>query len=161
MNASSLVSLNVWQGRWANDKSRLTKQPNPGAEVDRPSHMDRLHNRVTPCQVLKEPGASSMGTESITEDELEAFHQRLQGPLGEALRKTGVILERRMRDRGTSWDDLTDDQVADAFVSAFMEAAPEAYPDVDRWTINKALAVMADTLAMELAANAPGGRAVN
>jgi hypothetical protein len=73
-----------------------------------------------------------MGTESITEDELEAFHQRLQGPLGEALRKTGVILERRMRDRGTSWDDLTDHQVADAFVSAFMEAAPEAYPDVDR-----------------------------
>lgn len=53
-----------------------------------------------------------MGTEKITDDELEAFHQRLQGPLGEALRQTGIIIERRLRERGASWDDLTDEQVA-------------------------------------------------
>ena len=102
-----------------------------------------------------------MGTANITEEELEAFYQRLQGPLGEALRQTGVILERRMRDRGLSWDDLTDDQVADAFVSAFTEAALEAYPNANRSMINDALAVMAGTLKMELTADAPGGRAVN
>lgn len=101
-----------------------------------------------------------MGTANITEEELEAFYQRLQGPLGEALRQTGV-LDRRMRDRGLSWDDLTDDQVADAFVSAFTEAALEAYPNANRSMINDALAVMAGTLKMELTADAPGGRAVN
>ena len=101
-----------------------------------------------------------MGTANITEEELEAFYQRLQGPLGEALRQTGV-LERRMRDRGLSWDDLTDDQVADAFVSAFTDAALEAYPNANRSMINDALAVMAGTLKMELTADAPGGRAVN
>lgn len=102
-----------------------------------------------------------MGTDNITEEELEAFHQKLQGPLGEALRQTGVIMERRMRDLGASWDELTDDQVADAFVSAFMEAAPKAYPNADRSTINEALAVMADTITMEFAATASGGRTVN
>lgn len=107
------------------------------------------------------PESGALGTGNLTEEELDALHHQLQGPLGDALRQTGVILERRLRERGVSWEALTDDQVAQAFVSAFTEAAMQVYPDADRSTIDQALAVMSETLKRELSATAPGGRMVN
>lgn len=62
-----------------------------------------------------------------TVEELEEFYDQLQGPLGTALRATGVILERKMRTAGVTWADLSDREVADLFMAAFDDAAPKAY----------------------------------
>ncbi|WP_313573520.1 hypothetical protein [Brevundimonas sp.] len=96
-----------------------------------------------------------------TLEDLEDFAERLQGPLGTALRSTGVILERRMRERGLKWADLDDNQVADLFLAAFLEAAPDAYPQLDRTVVEEAVRTMAANVKMELTANVTGSATPN
>lgn len=102
-----------------------------------------------------------MKREPATVDDLEAFAERLEGPLGRALLAAGVIIERRMRERGLEWGDLDDQQVVDLFTSAFMEAAPHAYSHIDRLIVEKAVAAMAKCITMELAATSDGSRSMN
>lgn len=102
-----------------------------------------------------------MTCESATLEDLEAFAARLRGPLGAALRAAGVILDRKMRERQLTWADLTDSKVADLFMVAFREAAPSAYPHLDRSLVDEAVGFIAKDIAMQLAATADGGDAVN
>lgn len=102
-----------------------------------------------------------MQREPATLDDLEAFAEQLRGPMGTALRAAGVIIERRMRERGVEWGDLDDRQVVDLFTSAFMEAAPHAYSHIDRSVVEKAVAAMARSITMELAATSDGSRSIN
>lgn len=96
-----------------------------------------------------------------TLEDLEDFAERLNGPLGDALRATGVLLERRLRERSLVWADLDDNQVADLFLTAFLEAAPDAYPHVERAVVEEAVQAMAANVKMELAANAGGSTTPN
>lgn len=96
-----------------------------------------------------------------TLEEVEAFADQLEGPLGTALRGAGEIIEQRMRERGQQWPDLSDRDVVDLFVTAMMQAAPEAYSSTSRDVVENAVADMADSTYMELAANADGGAAKN
>ncbi|MNS13803.1 hypothetical protein D3C72_454040 [compost metagenome] len=102
-----------------------------------------------------------MKREPPTVEDLEAFSEQLNGPLGVALRAAGVIIERRMRERGQAWADLNDSQVVDLFVAAFMEAAPTAYSSSERSVVEAAVEAMARSIYMELAATADGSRALN
>lgn len=102
-----------------------------------------------------------MKREPPTVDDLEAFSEQLKGPLGVALRAAGVIIERRMRERGQAWADLDDSQVVDLFLTAFMEAAPRAYSHSERAVVEAAVEAMARSIYMELAATADGSRALN
>jgi len=88
-------------------------------------------------------------------------YELLQGPTGTALRATGVILERKMRVAKVTWADLSDQEVADLFMVAFAEAAPQAFGHVDRATVDEAVAIMAATVAMEMAATADGNDTMN
>ena len=88
-----------------------------------------------------------------TLEDLAAFVEDLKGPLGTALRATGVILERRMRERELTWAELDDNQVVELFLSAFMEAAPPAYPHKNPADLERAVAAMAEGIRMEMAAN--------
>jgi hypothetical protein len=102
-----------------------------------------------------------MAHEPVSLDDLEAFAEQLRGPLGAALRAAGVILDRRMRERGLTWVDLSDSQVADLFMAAFLEAAPSAYPHLDRSLVEDAVSFIAKDIAMQLAATADGGDVIN
>lgn len=98
---------------------------------------------------------------STTVEDLEDFADQLEGPLGIALRSTGVALEKRMRDEGLTWSDLDDSQVADLFLTAFLEAAPTAYPHLEREIVEEAVQAMAANVRMELAANVGGSTTPN
>lgn len=102
-----------------------------------------------------------MKRDERTLEELEAFAEELKGPLGGALRSTGVILERRLRERDLSWADLDDNQVVEMFLSAFMEAAPGAYPHKNSADLEQAIAAMAESIRMEMAATADGSQSLN
>lgn len=102
-----------------------------------------------------------MKRDERTLEDLEAFAEELKGPLGTALRTTGVILEQRMRERELTWADLDDKQVVELFLSAFMEAAPTAYSSSERAVVEAAVETMARSIYMELAATADGSRALN
>lgn len=102
-----------------------------------------------------------MKREPPTVEDLEAFSDQLEGPLGVALRAAGVIIERRMRERGQAWADLDDSQVVDLFLTAFLEAAPSAYSHSERAVVEAAVEAMARSIYMELAATADGSRALN
>lgn len=102
-----------------------------------------------------------MPRKTRTVESIEEFYEQLQGPMGTALRATGVILERKMRLANVTWADLSDQEVADLFMAAFAEAAPQAYGHVDRAKIDEAVAIMASTVAMEMAATADGGDTLN
>lgn len=102
-----------------------------------------------------------MKREPPTVEDLEAFTKQLTGPLGVALRAAGVIIERRMRERGQAWTDLDDSQVVDLFLAAFMEAAPNAYSHSERAVVEAAVEAMARSIYMELAATADGSKALN
>lgn len=119
------------------------------------AHFSRLHRPGSLCQPC------AMKREEPTVEDLEAFAEQLNGPIGAALRSAGAIIERRMRERGLAWADLDDHQVADLFMSAFMEAAPEAYPHADRTALEKAIAGMAVDIAMQLSANVEESPSVN
>ena len=105
--------------------------------------------------------AQAMPRKTRTVESIEEFCEQLQGPMGTALRATGVILERKMRVANVTWADLSDQEVANLFMAAFPEAAPQAYGHVDRATIDEAVAIMASTVAMEMAATADGGDTIN
>lgn len=96
-----------------------------------------------------------------TVQELEDFWQRLQGPLGAALRAAGDIIATQMRERDIAWDDLDDSQIADLFLAAFAEAALHAYPHMDRSEVEGAISIVAQDIKMQLAATADGSDAVN
>ncbi len=102
-----------------------------------------------------------MKREPPTVEELEAFSDQLEGPLGVALREAGAIIERRMRERGQTWADLDDSQVVDLFLTAFMEAAPRAYPHQNPADLERAVAAMAQGIRMEIAATAASSPSVN
>lgn len=102
-----------------------------------------------------------MPCKAPTVEDLEEFHEQLQGPMGTALRATGVILEQRMRERGLSWADLDDHQVVELFLSAFSEAAPDAYPLKNSADLEQAVAAMAESIRMEMAATADGSSTLN
>lgn len=102
-----------------------------------------------------------MAREPVAVEDLEDFAEKLEGPLGTALRSTGVILKQRMQERGLTWAELDDRQVADLFMSAFMEAAPDAYPHADRATLEKEIDAIARDIAMQLAANVEENPSVN
>lgn len=99
--------------------------------------------------------------EPPTVEDLEAFAEQLNGPLGAALRAAGVIIERRMRERGQAWADLDDRQLVDLFLAAFMEAAPTAYSPSERAVVEAAVEAMARSIYMELAATADGSKSLN
>lgn len=94
-------------------------------------------------------------------EELEAFWADLQGPLGAALRETGAIMDRRLRERSVGWDDLSDEEIAEFFVSAFAEAAPHAYPQVERSKVEQAISVMGQEIRMLITATAIGSNSLN
>lgn len=102
-----------------------------------------------------------MKTHAAPAEDLEEFAEQLEGPLGTALRSTGVALERRMREEGLAWSDLDDDQVADLFLTAFVEAAPDAYPHLEREIVEEAVQAIAANVRMGLAANAGGSTTPN
>jgi len=102
-----------------------------------------------------------MKRDERTLEDLEAFAEELKGPLGTALRTTGVILERRMRERELTWADLDDKQVVELFLSAFMEAAPRAYPHKNPADLERAVAAMTEGIRIEMAATADGSQSLN
>ena len=102
-----------------------------------------------------------MKREPPTVEDLEAFSEQLNGPLGVALRAAGVIIERRMRERRQAWTDLDDSQVVELFLSAFMEAAPRAYPHNNPADLERAVAAMAQVIRMEIAATADSSQSMN
>lgn len=102
-----------------------------------------------------------MKREPPTVEDLEAFSEQLNGPLGAALRAAGEIIEQRMRERGQAWADLDDSQVVELFLSAFMEAAPRAYPHNNPAALEHALTAMAEGIRMEMAATADGSQSLN
>lgn len=102
-----------------------------------------------------------MKRDERTLEDLEAFAEELKGPLGTALRTTGVILEQRMRERELTWADLDDKQVVELFLSAFMEAAPRAYPHKNPADLERAVGAMTEGIRMEMAATADGSQSLN
>ncbi|QBQ49105.1 hypothetical protein [Brevundimonas naejangsanensis] len=96
-----------------------------------------------------------------SEIDLEEWMEWLHGPLGEALRASGVIMERRLKETGLTWFDLDDHQVADLFLAAFREAAPAAYPHRDPAELERALDQLAATIQMGMAATADGSDTIN
>lgn len=102
-----------------------------------------------------------MKRDERTLEDLEAFAEELKGPLGTALRTTGIILERRIRERELTWAALDDNQVVELFLSAFMEAAPRAYPHKNPADLEQAVAAMAEGIRMEMAATADSSPSIN
>lgn len=104
-----------------------------------------------------------MRAEDVTVEELEAFWERLQGPLGATLRMAGEIMAQRLTARGQEVSDL-DDAMLDLLWTAFREAAPTHYTKVDRATVEDALDKMGEALAvarLDLAGNAASTDAMN
>lgn len=105
-----------------------------------------------------------MRAEDVTVEELEAFWDRLQGPLGAALRMAGEIMAQRLAARGQEVSDLSDDAMLELLYSAFREAAPSYYTDVDRVAVDDALDKMGEALSaarMDLAGNSVSTGAIN
>lgn len=96
-----------------------------------------------------------------TLSELEEFADQLSGPLGEALRAAGVVMEQTMRDRGVTWSDLSDTDVVQLLMSAFTQTAPAAYAHLPAAQVAQAVATMSAEIMMEMSANAEGGAAIN
>lgn len=96
-----------------------------------------------------------------TTEELEDFADRLQGPLGDALRSAGDLVAQRMEENGLGWDDLSERQIAELFLDAFARAAPEAFAHLGAAHGEQAVQEMRATVTMALAATAPGNATVN
>lgn len=96
-----------------------------------------------------------------TYDDLEAFAARLEGPMGVLLRRAGEIMALRLRERGQTWDDLGDGEVANLFASAVLQAAPEAYPEAEPRVIDEVIGRMVTQISIELNATAYGNDTVN
>lgn len=94
-------------------------------------------------------------------EDLEAFYDRLQGPLGQVLRTTGVIIDRKMRDRGIALDSLTDLEVVEIFSASFAEAAAQTFPHMDLTALEADLSAMSAHAAMTLASTATSSDTLN
>ena len=101
-----------------------------------------------------------MKKETTVED-LEAFSEKLRGPLGVLLRKAGVVMARRMEQRGVEWTDLSDQEVMDLFHAAFLQVAPSVFTHKDPAEVEVATNAMFAAMSIELAANAAGSEACN
>lgn len=93
--------------------------------------------------------------------DFERWMQALGVPMGEAMRATGPIMERRLSESGVSWTELDERQVIALFVSAFREAVPAIYPHRDTEVLNQALDQMLANIEMETAATADGSKTIN
>ncbi len=102
-----------------------------------------------------------MRRRQTTLEELEEFHDSLQGPLGRALRDAGIIMNQRLQARGLELSDLSDKEMVQLLTTAFREAAPKHYPHVDRVTLEPRLDAMVAAIGMELAATADSSEAMN
>ena len=94
-----------------------------------------------------------------TVEDLEDFAESLKGPMGDLLRKAGVIMARRMERRGVEWRDLSDQAVMDLFHAAFLEAAQSVVTHRDRAEVEEATNALFASIAIELAANSEGSDA--
>lgn len=99
-------------------------------------------------------------TEDLSID-LDDHANGLGGPLGEALHRTGIIIERRMRERSLDLNQLDDEQVAELFLAAFAEAATLAYSHIDRARIDEGLARMAMRVRTLMAAALDGSTSIH
>lgn len=133
-------------GGMASGRSRLRDSPLPAIVV----------GEATKTTDAASPQDKTMKRKERTLEEVEAFADRLAGPLGKALRAVGAISERRLRERGQEWSDLSDVEVVDLFVTALMQTVPEAYPSIERKIVEDLVSAMADNIYLELAANAEG-----
>ena len=82
-------------------------------------------------------------------------------PLGDVIRATGPIMERRLSESGVSWSELDERQVIALFVSAFREAASAAFPQRDEAVLNEALDKMLANTQMEMLATSHGNNTLN
>lgn len=96
-----------------------------------------------------------------TVEDLEAFYDRLQGPLGDVLRATGVVIERKMRDRGVGFSTLSDLEIVEIFNASFAEAAAHAFPQIDPIVLEASLGAFSANAIMTLATNANSTDTVN
>ncbi|UQV19633.1 hypothetical protein MU852_07845 [Brevundimonas albigilva] len=96
-----------------------------------------------------------------TVEDLEAFYDRLQGPLGEVLRTTGTVIERKMRERGVDFGALTDLEVVELFNASFAEAAARTLPQIDPVALEASLGAFSANAIMALATNANSTNTVN
>lgn len=96
-----------------------------------------------------------------TLEEVEDFAALLTGPLGDTLRAASIIVERRMRQRKQTWDELNDQGVVDLFIAAFMQTVLETTHPAGREVMEATLAAMASSVYMEMEANVDGSPAIN
>lgn len=94
-------------------------------------------------------------------EDLEASYARLQGPLGDVLRATGIVIERKIRDRGVDFGALTDLEVVGLFNASFAEAAARAFPQIDPAALEASLGALSANAIMALATNAGSTDTVN
>lgn len=94
-----------------------------------------------------------------TVEDLEDFAESLKGPMGDLLRRAGIIMAGRMDQRGVEWRDLSDQAVMDLFHAAFLEAAPSVFNRRDRDQVEEAANALFASIAIELAANIEGSDA--
>lgn len=94
-----------------------------------------------------------------TLEDLEDFAASLKGPMGDLLLEAGVIMARRMEQRGVAWSDLSDQAVMDLFHAAFLEAAPSVFAHRDRTEVEEATNALFASIVIELAANIEGSDA--
>lgn len=96
-----------------------------------------------------------------TVEELEDFWERLQGPMGDLLRAAGVIIARRMAQRGVEWSDLSDVEVIDLLHAALLQAGSERYPGIDLSAVEAELSTAFADAKLQIAGNAEGNDARN
>jgi hypothetical protein len=69
-----------------------------------------------------------MRAEDPTVEDLEDFGERLQRPLGRALRDAGSIMNQRLEARGLALLDLTNTEMVELLFGAFREGGPQPLP---------------------------------
>lgn len=102
-----------------------------------------------------------MTRRTLTSEDLHAFAERLEGPLGTALRSAHALIKDRMHRTGRDPSNFSKDEFLALFLEVFADAAPSAYAHLDRETVDRAVQRMAANVRMKSAANADGGEALN
>ncbi|WP_341018839.1 hypothetical protein [Brevundimonas diminuta] len=98
---------------------------------------------------------------SMTPEDLDAFAERLDGPLGIAFKSAHGLIRDRMHRTGRDPSDFSKGEFLTLFLEAFADAAPSAYAHLDRESVDRAVQRMAANVRMKSAANADGGEALN
>lgn len=102
-----------------------------------------------------------MTRRSMTPEDLYAFAERLDGPLGIAFKSAHALIRHRIHLAGRGPSDFSKGEFLTLFLDAFSDAAPSAYAHLDRETVDEAVQRMAANVRMKAAANADGGEALN